>query len=393
MANRKVKRNTSKQIISYTLDPEGTDSYGTVKFAASKTVYGKDGFNKVLYRQPTELVNADPSLELTIINEEKLELRTVTLDPFIDKFSATYLIPTSLAPKGNVFKSVNFPNGIQDASKNQRPNVFQKLPFTKTLSGQSQKTEGRYTITRELIETGRDLKITWKIQGWNAAPFGDIVSSTQLKRFRYGSNVTTPQASFGVSSWISLDPSNTSNSRRFHLKGQYIIRNADMDVDDEWELQGSSKRMFEIPGTLAKVKTINQSVYSDRCAWEIEVVESGTGFDQELARSIAVTNQRVVNRQNELINARILRLEKEEAEAERIRLKIEAGLKANAEAKKAAAAKATMDAEAAARKQKLQEYNPTTLQGAVTLGTKLFAKYTLPGIIGTKLGLFGNKKR
>jgi hypothetical protein len=166
-----------------------------------------------------------------------------------------------------------------------------------------------------------------------------------------------------------------------------------MDVDDEWELQGSSKRMFEIPGTLAKVKTINQSVYSDRCAWEIEVVESGTGFDQELARSIAVTNQRVVNRQNELINARILRLEKEEAEAERIRLKIEAGLKANAEAKKAAAAKATMDAEAAARKQKLQEYNPTTLQGAVTLGKKLFAKYTPAGIIGTKLGLFGNKKR
>jgi len=397
MANRKVKRNTSKQIISYTLDPEGTDSYGTVKFAASKTVYKKDDFNKVLYRHPIELVNADPSFELTIINEEKLELQTVQLDTFVDTFSANYLIPTSLAPEGNVYKSVNFPNGIQDASKNTTPHVFQKLPFTKTLSGQLQKTEGRYTITSELIETGLDLKITWKIQGWNGAPFGDVVSSTLLKRFRYGSNVTTPQASFGVSSVISLDPNKIlagapANTRRFELKGQYIIRNADMVADDEWELQGNSKRIFEIPLNLSLFKTYNQSVYSDRCAWEIEVVESGAMIDQELNRYIRDNNQRVVNRQNELINIRIQRMEREAAEAERARLAAEAKAKEEAEA---AAIIAALDAAAAsaaeerAKKITLNDLMPkTTIKGNITQAQKLIAKATGINLNG---GIFGRR--
>ena len=392
MANRKVKRNTSKQIISYTLDPEGTDSYGNVKLAASKTVYGKDGFNKVLYTPPTELVNADPSFELTIINEEKLELQTVQLDTFVDTFSANYLIPTSLAPEGNVYKSVNFPNGIQDASKNTTPHVFQKLPFTKTLSGQLQKTEGRYTITSELIETGLDLKITWKIQGWNGAPFYDVVSSTQLKRFRYGSNVNTPQASFGVSSFINQDFRSNNKLRRFELKGQYIIRNADMVADDEWELQGNSKRIFEIPLNLSLFKTYNQSVYSDRCAWEIEVVESGAMIDQELNRYIRDNNQRVVNRQNELINIGIRRMEREAAEAERVRLAAEAKAKEEAEAAAVAAAVAAAAADAAeerAKKITLNDLMPkTTIKGNIGQAKKLIAKATG---INLKGGIFGRR--
>jgi len=158
MANRKVKRNTSKQIISYTLDPEGTDSYGTVKLAASKTVYGKDAFNKVLYRQPTELVNVGPSLELTIINEEKLDLRNFT--GFRDEFSARYELP----PNDKKYYSYN---QSFESTNGEKPYGSGNLGFSKVVFGPPQATPGRYTITKELIDSGNDLKLTYQIRSFD----------------------------------------------------------------------------------------------------------------------------------------------------------------------------------------------------------------------------------
>ena len=159
MADRKVKRNTSKQIISYTLDPEGTDSYGTVKLAASKTVYGKDGFNKVLYRQPTELVNVNPSLELTIINEEKLDLRNFT--GFKDEFSARYELP----PNDKKYYSYN--QSYESRPNGEKPYGPGNLGFSKVVFGPPQATPGRYTITKELIDSGNDLKLTYQIRSFD----------------------------------------------------------------------------------------------------------------------------------------------------------------------------------------------------------------------------------
>ena len=156
MADRKIKRNTSKQIISYTLDPEGTDSYGTVKLAASKTVYGKDTFNKVLYTPPTELVNVGPSLELTIINEEKLDLRNFT--GFKDEFSARYELP----PNDKKFYSYN-----QSYESATRPYGSTNLGFSKVVYGPPQTSAGRYTITKELIDSGNDLKLTYQIRSFD----------------------------------------------------------------------------------------------------------------------------------------------------------------------------------------------------------------------------------
>ena len=159
MADRKVKRNTSKQIISYTLDPEGTDSYGTVKLAASKTVYGKDAFNKVLYTPPTELVNVGPSLELTIINEEKLDLRNFT--GFKDEFSARYELP----PNDKKYYSYN--QSYESRPNGEKPYGSGNLGFSKVVFGPPQATPGRYTITKELIDSGNDLKLTYQIRSFD----------------------------------------------------------------------------------------------------------------------------------------------------------------------------------------------------------------------------------
>ena len=177
MADRKVKRNTSKQIISYTLDPEGTDSYGTVKFAASKTVYGKDDFNKVLYRQPIELVNVDPSDEFIIINEEKLDLR---IPAVVDEFSARYELP----PNDKKYYSYN--QSYESATK---PYGSTNLGFSKVVFGPSQASPGIYTITKELIDSGNDLKLTYRIRSFDKreierpAALSDLRAANYLDRY------------------------------------------------------------------------------------------------------------------------------------------------------------------------------------------------------------------
>ena len=187
MANRKVKRNTSKQIISYTLDPEGTDSYGTVKFAASKTVYGKDGFNKVLYRQPTELVNADPSLELRIINEEKLDLRNFT--GFKDEFSARYELP----PNDKKFYSYN-----QSFESATRPYGSTNLGFSKVVYGPPQTSAGRYTITKELIDSGNDLKLTYQIRSFDKREVSRPSALTDTQAANYLDRYSDLRAIYGI---------------------------------------------------------------------------------------------------------------------------------------------------------------------------------------------------
>ena len=157
MASRKVKRNTSKQIISYTLDPEGTDSYGTVKIPASKTDYIRAGFNKVLYTIPTELVNQTPTTELTIISEERLDLNEFT--GFKDTFSARYELPQT--------KKKYYVYNQSFESNNEKPYGSGNLGFSKVVFGPPQTSPGRYTITKELIDSGNDLKLSYQIRSFD----------------------------------------------------------------------------------------------------------------------------------------------------------------------------------------------------------------------------------
>ena len=349
MADRKVKRNTSKQIISYAVDPEGTDSYGNVKFPASKTVYDKNKFNKVLYVAPTELINPATPAGITFLREPRLDFTE-----FIDIFSATYLIPTSLAAKGDVYKTIRFPNGIADNSKNKTPGVAQNLQFTKIQSGPPQKTPGRYTITPELIETGKDLRLEWKLKLWNSRN-ANVQNSSMISRFRFGTDGSVSKE-FGLNSILTngADAKGKASGVDLQLHGEFIIENSEMIAGDEWELQGSSGSDH------------SQSIYTGRSWWKIEVVDSGTKVNGQLAarnkserdridrveaarlaRIAAIEAARLAQEEyNAAFLARIvaedLRIKKEKEEAAR---------KAKA-AKAAAAAKALADAAAAAEAEK-----------------------------------------
>jgi len=272
-----VRRNTSNQIISYTLPDDSEKKFGYVRMVGQRNTFDMSDFEKAVAQTPTILVYPNPPMGLSILTLPKLDMG---LPEFIDIFSATYLIPTSLAGD-QIYKAIRFPNGIADVTKNTLPGKFQHTPFTKAQSGPSQKTKGRYTITSELIETGRDLRMHWHLLGWNSEQ-RNVQNNSSLSRWRYDASnpvVTRFSVVSSLTSGTNAIPGNTGVY--FYLTGEYIIRNADMVANDEWELQGSS-------GARNK-----QSIMTDRCWWKIEIVPPGTTVDEDLANSNAAEKRRI----------------------------------------------------------------------------------------------------
>ena len=257
MANRKVKRNTSKQIISYTLDPEGRASYGTVKFAASKTVYGKNGFNKVLYTPPTELVNAEPSLELTIINEEKLDLRNFT--GFKDEFSARYELP----PNDKKYYSYN--QSYESATK---PYGSTNLGFSKVVFGPPQASPGTYTITKELIDSGNDLKLTYQIRSFD-------------RREPINPPKVTPSTTNNVTSYFGLTPQQATVYLDRYEDLRRVLFNRGVNPRKgnytNQELMRGMQHWYEYGGP-------NPAFQGDKSKWENRYILFPVGIDTRFQR-------------------------------------------------------------------------------------------------------------
>ena len=53
---RNIKRNTSNQIISYSIPPNSDVEYGVVRLPAVETVYGIDSYNRTLDRLSGDLL-------------------------------------------------------------------------------------------------------------------------------------------------------------------------------------------------------------------------------------------------------------------------------------------------------------------------------------------------
>lgn len=64
-----VRRNTSNQIISYTLPDDSEKLYGIHRISGQKTAFPLDDFDRVIYSKPSELVNPIPQFEINIVKK------------------------------------------------------------------------------------------------------------------------------------------------------------------------------------------------------------------------------------------------------------------------------------------------------------------------------------
>jgi len=278
-----IRRNTSNQIISYTLPEETPMSYGYVKLGGHRTSFVITDYNKVLHSAPYMLVEPIPELELDIIRSSHLALNKFVppsapfvddteLDfededgvEFIDTFSARYMIDTShnTPPNGNVWGLLNFPNLINNNSAvNHNHAVYQTLKFTKVVYGPTQVTPGRYLITPELIESGRDLKMKYVTSLKNQNITGNVENSVGLHRFRASGNSAHMGESYETTNA-------TTDYKSMTLQSDIVIKNEDMIAYDEWQLQGKSSA------------PTGQFIRSETSVWEIEVSDEGEVYNTQ----------------------------------------------------------------------------------------------------------------
>ena len=70
-----IRRNTSNQIISYTLPDDSEKLYGVLRITGTRTAFPIADFNRVIYSRPSELVNPIPLFEINIVSKATIDIR------------------------------------------------------------------------------------------------------------------------------------------------------------------------------------------------------------------------------------------------------------------------------------------------------------------------------
>ena len=95
-----IRRNTSNQIVSYTLPDDSDKLYGVLRITGTRTAFPIADFNRVIYSRPSELVNPIPKFEINIVSKATIDTRGLIqperVRPTIPINSSN---PTSQAPR------------------------------------------------------------------------------------------------------------------------------------------------------------------------------------------------------------------------------------------------------------------------------------------------------
>lgn len=264
-----VRRNTSNQIISYSLPEDTAVRYGITRVGGERTAFNINDFNRVLNVTPIELVNVIPTIQLSVKSKASLILDRFTEptaplstesvdetpeDLFDDVYSARYELPRDIktTPTSNEgYKSMAFP-------LNRHWSSDARIPMSVAIFGPAQSQEGVYRITPELIETGMDLKMTVALRVKNnGSPTAEIIEM-KLHRRR-----TDEVSGGGHSAPITVDMSMNSWQSKL-LKGEYVIKNGDMRPYDYYEITATGE-------------TEHALLVGNGSYWNIEAIEDDGG--------------------------------------------------------------------------------------------------------------------
>ena len=195
---RNIKRNTSNQIISYSIPPNSDVEDGVVRLPAVETVYGIDSYNRTLDRLSGDL------------------LQQVDTDGnvFTDTFSGRYEITDSARTY----------NGTLDR---QNINIFFDTIFWDNVVNGPTLEDGAYRITKELIDSGKNLRLKATVA---------ISNDTQTNRFTQvrfqRKRIPLPPGSGFVFRETEVSPGQGTIHQIV-----YEITNSEMVENDLWEVQ------------------------------------------------------------------------------------------------------------------------------------------------------------
>ena len=178
---RDIKRNSSNQIVSYTLDEDSLQSYGRHKLPAVTSVYDKVVYNRTLPRLSGELEVPLPDIPLTIVSQNYIEEAnlyeegvSVTADDEVVGFQDVYSGRYELTPNAASYRGAESPgyydnthfSGISYHNSDVRGATdnfilfpgFKELLWDTAVYGPPLENGG-YRVTKELIESGASLNL------------------------------------------------------------------------------------------------------------------------------------------------------------------------------------------------------------------------------------------
>jgi len=270
---RDVRRNTSNQIVSYTLPTNSVEQYGLVKLPAIKEELNRAQFERQINTNVTEFQFniPDTNLELISLNDIFFPQKVITdapslLDALREKYNSRYT------------PDFNSNNGLYEIPTGYNSDYYpSKLPFDKVITGQSQDVEsGTFLITQELKDSGYDLLLRYRV---TAEYRGTGTAGSVLKTmFDFDNadglqspkiNSTSKYVNIGYVSQIIPTPivnagnANNLTFRRRVNQATYRVTNSEMRVSDRWQVKGM-------------VGSSNTQLIADNSYFDIEVVEPDT---------------------------------------------------------------------------------------------------------------------
>ena len=267
---RDVRRNTSNQIVSYTLPTNSVQQYGLVKLPAIKEELNRAQFERQINTNVTEFQFniPDTNLELISLNDIFFPQKAITdtpslLEPLREKYNSKYT------------PDFNSNNGLYEIPPGYTRAYYPtKLPFDKVIRGQSQDVEaGTFLITQELKDSGYDLLLTYRVAaeyrgagvaGSNFITMFDFDNADGIEspKLANGKYVDIGYAFQNIPTRIVNDPDNLNNvtyNRRVNER-VYRVTNSEMRVLDRWQVK-------------CTVGSSNTQLIADGSYFEIEVVE------------------------------------------------------------------------------------------------------------------------
>jgi hypothetical protein len=258
VVKRDVNRNTSNQIISYGLPKSKEEEYGSVRLISAATFYEKESYKKVMGVVSDELINNNGELEITEQKLNYIKYKATSaeivseLEEFVDIFSGRYeMTENATTPSGRTtsrgFQNRHFLN-VSYISPGLLARGFEfkgydQVPFDKTLKG-PELDNGRYVITKELIESGRSLKFKFTL-GVQNNHTGAVDLRMRFHRRRLPFNG-------GAGAAVSPELVNTISPEKYPIiTTEYILKNENMVEFDTWEPKaycGTGYKEFDISG-------------------------------------------------------------------------------------------------------------------------------------------------
>ena len=259
---RDIRRNSSNQIVSYSIPDTDDLTYGIQKIPVIQTRFEKDSYNKTIEMLSDEFITPLPDVPLEVIKTNYISERRIYkngqpnpefTEEFNDIFSGRYEL-TDGARTHTGWRDTHTINPVTLNADGRARGLsfsgYDVIPFDNAVMGPGLE-DGGYRITKELIDSGKSIRLKTVIGVANetTSPIQFYIS------FRRDRAPWSPMETF------EEDVQTYSAASYRYMAHRLDVENSDMKENDIWSVQ-------------MKVNSnLNTFLYGGKALFEVEIYD------------------------------------------------------------------------------------------------------------------------